>query len=142
MKLFDALKKKPQPYAFVFMCQGPPMSSKFRIMGLNDHLQKAEAAIKNVVKEEHDIPDDHIIVFGPGWNSTHYSSAELAMDGEYDDMMVKVQAKLNEEGYSFDVRRAKVSKSTFKSGTLPNTAGYWLLYVIFDENGSRHGQKK
>ncbi len=126
MALF-AKNKRNQSYAFLFICRGPGSNFKVAAYGRDDNRLKA------VVKSGgySNIPDKNIVVFNEDWNETRYSSMELAMEGEYDDMAAKVQKKLKDEGYRFDFNKAKLFKVGFNKGTSYDLMGYWLLIVVF-----------
>lgn len=125
MALF-AKNKRNQPYAFLFICRGPATNFKIAVLGRDDD------RLKSVVKSSYsNIPDKNIVVFNENWNETRYSSMELSMEGEYDDMAAKVQKKLKDEGYRFDFNKAKLFKVGFNKGTSYDLMGYWLLIVVF-----------
>ncbi len=127
MSLF-AKNKRNQPYAFIFLCRGPQFAknSNFHIIGRNDNNLK-----RTVTASGYAIPEKNIIVFNEDWNTTQYSSMELTMEGEYDDMVAKVQKKLKDEGYKFDFNKALLMKNRFNPGTSYDMLGLWVLYVIF-----------
>ena len=124
MGLF-AKNKRNQPYAFIFLCRGPGFFPNLTIMGRNDNILK-----RTIAQCGYDIPEKNIVVFNEDWNTTQYSSIELEMEGEYDDMVAKIQKKLKDEGYRFDFSKAKLSKSAFQGGNYA-MKGLWPLFVIF-----------
>jgi len=126
MALF-AKNKRNQPYAFIFLCRGPGYGrSNFTVFGRNDDNLK-----RTVTQSGYAIPEKNIIVFSEDWNTTRYSSMELQMEGEYDDMVAKLQKKLKDEGYKFDFSKAQLMKNKFNPGTSYDMLGLWVLYVIF-----------
>ena len=126
MGLF-AKNKRNQPYAFLFICRGPGSFQKIAVIGRDDN------KLKKVVTSSfyRDIPEKNIVVFNEDWNSTKYSSMELTVEGEYEDMTAKVQKKLKDEGYRFDFDKAKLFKVGFNKGTSYDLMGFWLLIVVF-----------
>ena len=125
MALF-AKNKRNQPYAFIFLCRGPRYASNFKVFGRNDDNLK-----RTVTQSGYNIPEKNIIVFSEDWNTAQYSSMELQMEGEYDDMVAKLQKKLKDEGYKFDFSKAQLMKNKFNPGTSYDMMGLWVLYVIF-----------
>lgn len=129
MGLFKRQKnKKGQPYAFMFLCRGPysPFSANYHPIGRNDENIK-----RNISSTGFSVPEKNIVVYSEDWNDTHYSSMELLMEGEYDDMISKVENKLKAEGYCFDFGNARIMKSGFKKGSSYDMLGLWLLIIIF-----------
>ncbi len=129
MGLFSRAKnKKGQNYAFLFICHGPFSSfgEKCTFIGRNDENLK-----KYVAQWGYNVPEKNIYVYSEDWNDTYYSSLELQMPGEYDDMIGKVKKKLKDEGFEFDFTKAFIGKVAFAAGTSYDMKNLFLVTVIF-----------
>ena len=118
--------KSKGEYAFVFICRGPDPS------GLTNILQgigmTGDGLYEAMQHFGYTGSRDHVIMYGPNWNDTVYSSWLVKGPGEADDLIGKMKAKIRADGYSYNGENIKTAR--YAEETSYAQMGFFMAYVF------------
>ena len=119
---------KRGPWAFVFICKGPDpsgMRSMFHGFGMTD--RGVYDAMKSFGFTG---SPDNVVMFGPDWNSTTYSSWKPQGEGEADDLVRKIKEALKKKGFAYNGEAIKTAR--YDPSTTYGQMGIFMTYIFID----------
>lgn len=129
MGLFSIFSKKPKksaPHAFVFICRGPDPSGLSSIIS---HMAMTDRGLYEAMKHfGYTGSQENLVMFGPDWNSTTYSSWRVQGEGEADDLSEKIEKAVREAGYSYEGENIKTAR--YDPSTSYAQMGLFMAYYF------------
>lgn len=109
----ESKKSRKEMYAVVFICRGPDPTG---LTNLIQNFGMTDRGLYEMVQHfGYTGTREHVMMFGPDWNKTVYSSHLVREEGEADDLVGKIKEKLSENGFTYnceDIRTAQYDPST------------------------------
>lgn len=124
---FGGSVRKKQ-FAFVSICRGPDPSGLTTVV--SQMALSTDGMYDAMVKLGYQGPSDHVIVLGPDWNNTVYSSWKPTKD-EIDDLLPKFKKELSEHGFTY--RGENIQTMRFSPQTHFGQMGMFMTYVFIEK---------
>lgn len=121
--------KPKEPYGVVFICRGPDPTG---LTNLIENFSMTDRGLYEMLMSlGYTGPREHVIMYGPDWNKTVYSSYRLQEEGEVDDLLAKIKSKLNDRGFIYSGE--EIRTVCYDPSTNYGKMGFFAAYLFIDK---------